>query len=317
MADGAARPGTVLQLSHWPRSATPEGLRADLSAEIVLRAIDDGCLEHCGAEVATIDHFDEDGLVSLAMLVVPHLAERYGEVLVDAARTGDFGVVRSRHGALVAFAIGSLEEPHRSPVGAIERRTSSAAMGGAWTRAAKHALTVVEDLARDPAGHEELWHDEAAAYDAAVGGLGKWITVEELPEYDLAVVRVDTGQPGSEAGTWKEHAVHAAAVNTATERLRIATIAGGRFELRFRYETWVRLATYRPRLRVDLTGFAQILNEMDAGRARWTFDGANAIVPELRRTGGSGGISPETVLERLLETLPELDSGPPAWDPYV
>jgi hypothetical protein len=315
MADGAARPGTVLQLSHWPRSKTPEELRADLSAEIVLRAIDRGFLDDPGTAFATIDHFDSDGLVSLAMLVVADLAQRHSEVLVDAARTGDFGVVRSRRGALLAFALSSLAEPGRSPVEAV-RRAASPMRTEVWSRAAEHAISIIEDLAQDPARHEQLWHAEAAAYDAAVAGLGKWITLEELPEHDLAVVRVDTSHAGWEQASWEGHAVHAAAQNSATQRLRIATIAGERFEFRFRYETWVRLASYRPKLRVDLNGLADALNDKE-GRRRFSFDGASAIVPELRCSGPRGMISPEDALERLLEVLPVLDSGPPAWDPYA
>jgi Family of unknown function (DUF6687) len=303
MADGAARAATVLQLSHWPRSSTPEHLRADLSAEIVVRAIDEGCIGDCGAEVATIDHYDEDGLVSLAMLVEPNLAERHSEVLVSAASCGDFGVVRSRHGALVCFALSSLVDPFGPPV-------------GTWSPAARQGLSLIEDLATDPGSHEELWREEAAAYDAAVGGIGGWVTVEELPEHDLAVVRVDTTHAGWEVATWRDHAVHPAAVNSSTAMLRIATIAGDRFELRFRYETWVRLASHRPRLRVDLGGFARSLTEEEPAGALWSFDGPNAIVPELRRSVDAG-LSPDTVLEKLLETLPVLDTLAPAWDPYV
>ncbi len=36
MVDGAARPGSVLTLSHWPQSPTPSTLARDLSTEIVL-----------------------------------------------------------------------------------------------------------------------------------------------------------------------------------------------------------------------------------------------------------------------------------------
>ena len=35
VVDGAAAAATVLTLSHWPKSGTPETLRADTSAEIV------------------------------------------------------------------------------------------------------------------------------------------------------------------------------------------------------------------------------------------------------------------------------------------
>jgi hypothetical protein len=35
VVDGAREEGTVLALSHWPASGTPDALRADTSAEIV------------------------------------------------------------------------------------------------------------------------------------------------------------------------------------------------------------------------------------------------------------------------------------------
>src|ERR1700726_586713 len=61
MIDGAARPGTAIILSHWPRSATPPELRRYLSAEIVIAALESNYLDNSGVEVATIDHYDEDG----------------------------------------------------------------------------------------------------------------------------------------------------------------------------------------------------------------------------------------------------------------
>ena len=56
--------------------------------------------------------------------------------------------------------------------------------------AAAHALTILTELAEDPLHFENLWHDEAAAFDAAVEGIGDWIDVEDVPEHDLAIVRI-------------------------------------------------------------------------------------------------------------------------------
>ena len=47
-----------------------------------------------------IDHYDEDGVVALGLLLVPGLAERHSNLLVEAARVGDFGVVRDRRGSV-------------------------------------------------------------------------------------------------------------------------------------------------------------------------------------------------------------------------
>ncbi len=97
MIDGVARPGTAITLSHWPRSSTPPELRRDLSAQIVLAALEAGYLDESGVDVATIDHYDEDGVVALALAVLPGLAERHSDLLVEAAAVGD---VDARLGSL-------------------------------------------------------------------------------------------------------------------------------------------------------------------------------------------------------------------------
>jgi hypothetical protein len=317
MVDGASRPGTVLTLSHWPRSSTPERLRADLSAQIVLRAIEDGCLDKVRAELATIDHYDEDGLVALAMIVVPEIAEQHSDFLVEVARVGDFGVVRDHAAAVVAFSIAALLDPARSPVEALRRAPPErrpAALGDAATE----ALVLLAELVSSPQDFESLWGAEISVFDAATTALGRSVVIEEVPEQDLAVVRVDPGSADAGVIRWGDHSVHPAAVNTSTERLRIATVAGDCFELRFRYETWVRMATTRPRLRVDLTGLSAALGDLEPGGVRWRFDGARAIVPELRTVGDApSGIPPDLFIETVVRYLDALDHGPPAWDPYV
>jgi hypothetical protein len=293
MVDGAARPGTTITLSHWPRSATPDHLRRDLSAQIVLAAMEDGYAFESGAQFATIDHYDEDGVVALGFLVLPGLAERYSDLLVETARVGDFGVVRDRRAALVAFSIAGLKDPVL-------------------------ALSLLDELAGDPTAHESLWRKEADAFDAASSALSTGGSIEELPEHDLAVVRIEDRAGDLRAASWEEDLLHPAAVNSATERLRIAVIARDRFEVRFRYESWVRMATFRPRLRVDLSRLAASLTDLEPRQAKWSFDGAGAIFPALRTLASEpSGIPADVFVEHLTAELAILDSGPPAWNPYV
>jgi hypothetical protein len=319
MIDGAARPGTVMTLSHWPRSSTPPKLRRDLSAQIVLRTLEEGYVDRAGTALATIDHYDEDGVAALALLLVPGLAERHADVLVEAARVGDFGVVRDRRGALIAFALATLADPKRSPLevprSARNPKTGRLEMCG---YAANHALSLLAEFAENPSRFEDLWRDEAAAFDAASAGLGRWASIEELPDHDLAIVRVDPGPDAARAARWGDHVVHPASVNSSTARLRVATIAGARLEVRFRYESWVRLASARPRPRVDLTGLASQLDDLEPSGAKWSFDGASATRPVLHTVGVQpSGIAPDHFIERLVEQLVVLDEGPPAWDPYL
>lgn len=300
VVDGAPRPGTVCTLSHWPGTPTPRSLWADTSAEIVLRARRHPKALPPGVELATVDHFDADGVIALALLVDDGLAERHAGTLAAAANAGDFDVVADRRAGLVAFAVAALGE-HRS-----------------LADAAAAVLDTLPGLVADPDGFEGLWGPEAEAFDVSSGLLaGGAVTIEERPEVDLAVVRVDASAPELARAGWAGAVVHPAAVHSSTSCLRVVTVWGGRFELRYRYESWVRLTSRRPRPRVDLTALADRLSRLEADGGAWVFDGAGAITPALRRADGApSGLEPEMFLEEVFKALSRLDAGAPAWDPY-
>ena len=308
MVDGAPREGTVCTLSHWPGTPTPPALWADLSAEIVLRALAGSRVLPEGVDAVSVDHEDADGVISLALLCVEGLAASHAGVLVEAARAGDFGVVTDRHAALVAFA---LEAALGSSSGSGRPLTP-----GSGT---EEALRVLPELVADPASHEPLWRDQAAAFDASREALTEGsAVVDERLEHDLAVVRLDDSRPPADRAAWAGAPLHRAAVHSATGCLRVATIAGKRFELRYRYESWVRLVSRRPRPRVDLSAAAKELSDAEPDGARWVFDGAGAVTPALRVAGGQpSGLDAEAFVEVVCRHLDELDRrGEPAWDPY-
>ena len=207
-----------------------------------------------GVDVATIDHYDEDGVIALAFSVVEGLADRHSELLVEAARVGDFGVVHDRRAALISFSLAALSDPSRTPLRSVQAHQNQRATHlEVCGLAAAHALTILTELAEDPLHFENLWHDEAVAFDAAVEGIGDWIDVEDVPDHDLAIVRIAPDHSLEALDGWGD-LIHPAAVNSVTERMRIATIAAGRMQLRYRYETWVSFETRRLRPRVDLSG---------------------------------------------------------------
>lgn len=320
MVDGAPRPGTVLTLSHWPSTPTPPALRRDLSAESVLAFLDHRELRPPRVAVATVDHYDEDAVVGLALLCVPDLAERDGDLLVDVARAGDFGVVRNRRAALVSFALASLADAGRSPLPELRPPRRPAPMIDVCALAAAEALRALPVLIRaDVRDFEALWSQEAAAYDASVAAFEDgWATLEERPDLDLAVVRIDEGHPDAAAARWEDRPLHRAAVHSATTCMRVATLSASCVEVRYRYETWVRLAdgsAVRPR--VDLAGVADELTGLEPDAARWIFDGANAITGALHPgVGSTPSVDPERFLAVVARRLSALDGGPPAWDPY-
>lgn len=312
VVDGAARPGTVCTLSHWPATPTPRRLWADTSAEIVLRALARPRLLPPGVELATVDHYDADGVIALGLLVDEELASLWGTRLAGAARAGDFDVVRCRQEALVAFALGALADP-----GGDGACRPDAAVD-ATAAAAGRALELLAELAAHPEDFEHLWGAEAAAYDRSLAMVEAGaVRIEQRPALDLAVVEVDDRHPDAAAAAWEGAPVHRAAVYSATSCLRVATMAARRYELRFRYESWVRLASFRPRRRVDLGPLAMALSEAESDGGRWEFDGAGAILPALRRVDGAPStLAPARFLAQVAETLERLDQGPAAWDPY-
>jgi hypothetical protein len=293
VVDGAPRPGTVLTLSHWPGTPTPPALWDDVSAGIVLRALSKPRLLRA-ATAATVDHYDADGVIALAMLVHPGLAERHAGLLVRAARAGDFDLVADGPAAKVAFALEALTNAER-------------------------ALAVLPELVERPDAFDELWGPEWAAYQASCRMLADGaVTVEERPALDLAVVRVDPGHPAADAARWRDDVVHRAVSAGATGCLRVATLWGRHAEVRFRYETWVRLASRRPRLRVDLAPLAAALGDLETDGGGWVFDGAGAITPRLcRADGAESTVAPERFLAELCAALEAGDRLPPAWDPYA
>ncbi|HTZ07768.1 MAG TPA: DUF6687 family protein, partial [Acidimicrobiales bacterium] len=180
-------------------------------------------------------------------------------------------------------------------------------------------LRLLPDLVEDPERHEELWGPEWRAFDAAVAVLGDGgATVEEHPEHDLAVVRLEGAHPGLAAAAWDGAPLHRAAVHSATTCLRVLTVSGPHLELRYRYESWVRLVSRPVRPRVDLEAVAARLTAMEGGGARWRFDGAGAITPALHPVAAAPStIDPERLVDVVCAALAELDAGPPAWDPLA
>jgi len=313
VVDGAPRPGTVLTLSHWPGTPTPRALWADTSAEIVLAALGNRSRAlPRDAEVATVDHYDADGVIALAMLVIDGVATAHGPRLAAAARAGDFDVIEDPADALVAFALGALSSGGPAPTGTDRRPDATA-------RAVWSALEHLPGLLSRPEQFEELWGPEHRAYQAALDlkASGE-VTIEEHPQVDLAVARVDEDAPALDAAGWKGSAVHPAVVHSATCCLRVATLVGRRYSLRYRYESWVRLVSRTPQPRVDLSGLADRLTSAETDGGQWWFEGAGAITPALaRRDGAESTLAPEEFIAAVSEVLAVLDEGPPAWDPYV
>lgn len=309
MADGAALPSTVLTLSHWPGSSTPAPLRHDLSAGMAFRYLRSR-RRWPAAEVVTSDHFDQDGLVTVAALTSPDAALAAEEAMLAVAEAGDFVRGRDRRAARVSFSLASLAE------GRERGGADNPALDGALHR---EALALLPEVLARPERFESLWAEEDAFLGASEDAVGSGaVTLSEVPEVDLVVATVRPGAPAAGRAAQFSHRrvvpVHPMAVHNHSERTRVLVVAPPYYELYFRYETWVQLASRRVPPRVDLTPLAAELSEREPAGCRWVFNGAGATVARLVPADGGSELSPEVVLPLVTDALAR---GRPAWDPYA
>jgi hypothetical protein len=308
MVDGAARPETVLLLSHWPSSTTPTFLARDLSVEIAFAFLDAARslrsvpIRHRrraaavvaraeSAEAVTCDHFDEDGLMSLLAISAPRFALERRSFTTEVARCGDFGVVRSEEAAAVAFAI--------APLADLE--------AGENASASERYLAVLPSAMRlvdSPASFARLYESEMADFEESTEALRSGdVTLEEMPG-DLAVVSRRSGGRRTEGRMEEQWPCHRAAIHSATECNRVLVFDGARCELYLRYESWVRYTTRRLPTRPDLGQLASELSALEPSGARWLADHPSATIPRLR-PGGDGltEIDPALVVRRTAAYL--------------
>jgi hypothetical protein len=292
--DGPPAPSTVLVLSHWPGNRTPAPLKDDLSAQIVFRYLDRPDL-HAASGVVSNNHFDEDGLVSLYAMIEPEAARARRGFWIDVAAAGDFGTCRARDAARAAFTLSAFSDPERSPLGAaFFAQPYATVTAGLY----EHLLPRLPEIAGDVPRWKPLWEEEAARLTDAEEALRSGrIRIEEVPDLDLAVVVVPEDFAGEP---------HPMAVHNATQLLRVLLMRGRRYELRYRYESWVELISRRPQPRIDLARLAEAFGAEEGPDARWEFDGVDAITPSLHLVGApQSAIPPERFRRRVEAYLRE------------
>jgi hypothetical protein len=184
VVDGSPSKGTVLTLSHWPKSGTLAHLKRDTSAAIVFAYLDSPS-SHVAADIVSNNHFDEDGLVGIFTLIDPVTAQAHRELLLDAASAGDFGVYRRREAARIAFTISAYADAESSPLPAGIFALPYPEMAA---QLYERLLELMPNLLTDIDAYRSLWaaEDEKLAASEALVERGL-ITIEENPMFDLAI----------------------------------------------------------------------------------------------------------------------------------
>jgi hypothetical protein len=324
VVDGSPAPGTVLCLSHWPGIGSPAEFQADLSAEMAflyLSAFD----RHGAAAVVSNNHFDQDGLVGVWALAHGAEAPERRALLTEVARAGDFAVTSCRDAARVSMVLSAYADPERSPLPGLG--VGELADYDVMTAVLyEELLGLLGELCDDVDRWRPLWEEEDAMLTASEAALESGaVTIEEVPDIDLAVVTVpESGPHGGGhrfAGQWASASgLHPMAVNNATDRGALLTVRDRKYELTYRYESWVQFRTRLVRPRVDLAPLVESLTAAEAkagGSASWSADHVSALTPVLSLSGRDGIESAldAAVVRAAVES--HLRTAPPAWDPYA
>ncbi len=292
VVDGRGNDATVLVLSHWPRNATPPELKADSSTEIAVNYLRSPERESYrrGAEAVSNNHYDVDGLMSLWVVLNPEAALERAALLVAVGECGDFDRWSGERATKVTCALYGLESLPSSPV-----RQGLAGIRDYLERTAylyRETLPMVQELLDDTERFEEYWRAEYAKVEAGRELFAKGeASVQEAADLDLAIFDLP-------------HEVHDLALYEQTQCSRVALVMEGfRYQVRYRYESWVELQSRKPPPRIDLKPFANQLQAIEGNAGEWAADEAQRTLPRLRLRGPEGGTSPSSITPGLFVRL--------------
>ena len=270
--------GAALTLAHWRGAATPAALRDDTSAGSALRALHHPNTPGLAAAAVTANHFDVDGFIGVWSLLNPALALRHEELLRMVALLGDFRELNwlhplADHALQLVCWLNAEEKAHfYEPFGApAQRRREDEASAEKFI----WFLPRFAQVLQNPESGRAAWQPEFEWVKNAVAHLqqppAKW---QRYPEIGLAVVQ--TTAPGP---------YYALFGPTAGLDIVLSLYDGQRYELEYKYTTWIDLES-RPTLpRLVLAPLAARLNELETSGHAWTADGITDTGPLLRLAG--------------------------------
>lgn len=307
IVDGQVTDSTVLTLSHWPNSQTPTELKDDLSAQIVFRYLANNTKFRLPSGiVVSNNHFDEDGLISLYCMLNPQAAAEEESSLVDIASAGDFGTFNDRESARISFVLSAWANPELSPLNqAVFARPYPEVTAILY----EELLVRLPNIIRKIDNLRRYWQEEDSFLDtteeAIASGL---ITLEEIPDIDLLVVQVQDHKfpyiAREHCPSWISSVLHPMALHNLTKRMRVLVMRGQRYELYYRYETWIDFVSRPLAKRLDLSRLAKSLSAMENGRGRWHFNGNDEIIARLKLVDGhESRIQPDDFLIEIKRAL--------------
>lgn len=250
-------------LSHWPGNTTPPDLNHDLSTGSALafaRISKEQQRQRFGSlETVANDHFDTDGLLAIFSCMNPEAALAREEILLSAARSGDFWCFPSRRAAALDMAVSAIGDAGRSAIGSELQKLD------ANERTARSFQYLLE---RFPRGIDDPWSlqieigDELSKCESDLYELrASEAHIERIPELDLTIVNAN-----------RRFDSRAVIEIAASDRiLEIVERDGGVFvNFQLTTRSWFDAPSKRNLPRPNLAKLADRLQQIERSAARWT-----------------------------------------------
>ncbi|MBC6607333.1 hypothetical protein H8B13_10930 [Hymenobacter sp. BT188] len=268
----------ALVLAHWRGAATPVALRDDTSSGSVLRALRALHTPGMEAQAVSANHFDVDGFVGVWSLLNPALALRHEPLLRLVATLGDFreldwaDPLADDALKLVCWLNAKEKDLFYPPFGAPALRRSEAEASAekfAWF------LPAFGEILKNPELGRAAWEPEYARVRRAIEVMQSPATrLVRYPELGLVVVHTPEPLP-----------YYALFGPTSGLDIVLSCYNGQRYELEYKYTTWIDLES-RPTLpRLPLNDLASRLSSLEKPPSTWVFDAITDTGPLLRLGG--------------------------------
>lgn len=260
-----------LNLSHWKGANIYPEWQADTSAEIVLNFLEKSNKIN-EFEWVTANHFDIDGFLGVWAILNPELALKHKEILKAAAEIGDFRAYQNNEVhdfalKLVCWINQKEKELFYRPFGYIETEEDEKI---ACVRKFDYFLPQFKNVLLNIQNFQKDWEKEYQQVENHLEQL-KEANQSLFPEIGLAIIET-------------ENPVHYYALFSKAFDCDIvlSLYDNQRYELEFRYTTWVDISSRKTFPRLKLHALLQELNSLEKSGFQWFCDSIYDTGPILR-----------------------------------
>lgn len=263
-------------LSHWRGAPIPKNLQDDTSAGIVLNALKYQIPE-LSFPLISSNHFDVDGFVGVWSLFNSEIALQYENVLKQMALIGDFREFNAQNSdsyyalKLVCW-INTLEKKlFYAPFGAQHTPEKEAKL---CVEKIEYFLPRFKSVLLNPEIEKENWEAEYNKVLKDLQLLNSRGSVQHFPGIRLQVVLCP--EP-----------IHYYALFSKSENsdMVLALYDNNRFELEYKYTTWINAYSRLSYPRISMAPLAKVLNNGEEYAKVWDYQNITDTGPILRLNG--------------------------------